>query len=143
MKLVSPENKQMLLQMLFQMGNAIPTETSLLITRAIEDNDMARAQLLLSKAAQAAKKEQRQNEMDMLQAKSKADAEAAIAIDQSKQQTSQFISEQDARKLQEEYRLRTEYMNAEYDRKEELLQQEGEIQERIGVSTAMANKTRF
>jgi len=143
MKLVSPENKQMLLQMLFQMGNAIPPETSLLITRAIEDNDMARAQLLLSKAAQAAKKEQRQNEMDMLQAKSKADAEAAIAIDQSKQQTSQFISEQEARKLQEEYRLRTEYMNAEYDRKEELLQQEGEIQERIGVSTAMANKTRF
>jgi len=143
MKLVSPENKQMLMQMLMQMGNAIPPETSILITRAIEENDIARAQLLISKAVQAAKKEAQANEMTMLQAKSKAEAEAAIAMDQSKQQTAKLTSEQEVLALQEEYRLKMDLMQAEYDRKEEMLKMEGQIQKDTGIATAMANKTRF
>lgn len=103
----SQEDRQMLLQLLFQMqqGNQISAADYFVLYNMITAGDLKKAQLYLAKANATYIQQLQQMEMQKMQQQSQGNAQAAQMAEQAKAQTAQMLTQLEIQKLTAEHRM--------------------------------------
>lgn len=105
---MSLEARQLLIDYLMSLREGIGVDAFFVVYNAIEQNDIKRAQYLLSKYVAKSTQENHERQMEIAQSTSRGNAEAAVATEEAKSRTLQASVGAEIEKQKNEHELRKE-----------------------------------